>query len=88
LFNVEQIYTVSLGAQFHAFMFPVTPESLTVQGIIDPLFTAPDGYTIEYSAGLLETTGTETPLPGTLPLFATGLGAFSVLGWRRKRKAN
>ena len=28
-----------------------------------------------------------TPLPATLPLFATGLGAFGVLGWRRKRKA-
>jgi hypothetical protein len=30
---------------------------------------------------------TETPLPATLPLFATGLGAFGLLGWRRKRKA-
>jgi len=27
-----------------------------------------------------------TPLPATLPLFATGLGAFGLLGWRRKRK--
>jgi hypothetical protein len=27
------------------------------------------------------------PLPGALPLFATGLGALGVLGWRRKRKA-
>jgi hypothetical protein len=29
----------------------------------------------------------ETPLPAALPLFATGLGAFGLLGWRRKRKA-
>ena len=28
----------------------------------------------------------ETPLPGALPLFATGLGAFGLLGWRRKKK--
>jgi hypothetical protein len=28
----------------------------------------------------------ETPLPAALPLFATGLGAFGLLGWRRKRK--
>jgi hypothetical protein len=28
-----------------------------------------------------------TPLPGALPLFATGLGALSLLGWRRKKKA-
>ena len=29
---------------------------------------------------------TTTPLPAALPLFATGLGALGVLGWRRKRK--
>ena len=29
----------------------------------------------------------EAPLPGALPLFATGLGALGVVGWRRKRKA-
>jgi hypothetical protein len=27
------------------------------------------------------------PLPTALPLFASGLGAFGLLGWRRKRKA-
>ena len=28
----------------------------------------------------------EVPIPGALPLFATGLGALGLLGWRRKRK--
>jgi len=28
-----------------------------------------------------------TPIPGAMPLFATGLGALGLLGWRRKRKA-
>ncbi len=28
----------------------------------------------------------ETPVPAAFPLFATGLGAFGLLGWRRKRK--
>jgi hypothetical protein len=28
-----------------------------------------------------------TPLPAALPLFATGIGAMGLLGWRRKRKA-
>jgi hypothetical protein len=27
------------------------------------------------------------PLPTALPLFATGLGALGLLGWRRKKKA-
>jgi hypothetical protein len=27
------------------------------------------------------------PLPGALPLFATGLGVLGLLGWRRKRRA-
>jgi len=29
---------------------------------------------------------TVTPIPPALPLFATGLGALGLLGWRRKRK--
>jgi hypothetical protein len=28
-----------------------------------------------------------TPLPAALPLFATGIGAMGLLGWRSKRKA-
>jgi len=31
--------------------------------------------------------GATTPLPGTLPLFAGGLSALGILGWRRKKKA-
>jgi hypothetical protein len=29
----------------------------------------------------------QAPLPAALPLFATGLGALGLLGWRKKRKA-
>jgi hypothetical protein len=28
-----------------------------------------------------------TPIPAALPLFATGIGAMGLLGWRRRRKA-
>ena len=31
---------------------------------------------------------TATPLPAALPLFAAGLGAMGLLGWRRKRKGS
>ena len=37
--------------------------------------------------GSFTTGAVVTPLPGALPLFATGLGALGLLGWRRKRKA-
>jgi hypothetical protein len=33
------------------------------------------------------TAASETPLPASFPLLATGLGAMGMLGWRRKRKA-
>lgn len=36
---------------------------------------------------LTATSITPTPLPAALPLFASGLGAMGLLGWRRKRKA-
>ena len=39
------------------------------------------------SATDLVITPATTPLPASLPLFATGLGALGLLGWRRKRKA-
>ena len=34
-----------------------------------------------------EIISSNTPLPAALPLFASGLGALGLLGWRRKRKA-
>jgi hypothetical protein len=34
-----------------------------------------------------DTAPSAVPLPSALPLFASGLGALGLLGWRRKRKA-
>jgi hypothetical protein len=58
--------------------------SATLSANIDPQFFAPPGYTIELSPGIGNVA--TTPLPAALPLFATGLGAMGLLGWRRKRK--
>jgi hypothetical protein len=49
---------------------------------IDPSF-ANDAQLI-FSAGI-QNDVSSTPLPATLPLFATGLGALGLFGWRRKR---
>jgi hypothetical protein len=45
-------------------------------------FTLTGGY-----IGITDlTVSTATPLPAALPLFATGLGAMGLFGWRRKRQ--
>ena len=55
---------------------------------LDPYFTAPSGYLVLTSDGIGNASPVAaTPLPAALPLFATGLGALGMLGWRRKRKA-
>jgi PEP-CTERM motif len=41
----------------------------------------PTMYSFVFSDGIVNA----TPLPATLPLFATGLGFMGLLGWRRKR---
>jgi hypothetical protein len=46
-----------------------------------------DEAIIQDNAGTWSVSTSETPLPAALPLFATGLGALGLLGWRRKRKA-
>jgi hypothetical protein len=49
--------------------------------VTDDIFNATDFGKLDYVAQ------SSTPLPATLPLFATGLGALGLLDWRRKRKA-
>ena len=53
--------------------------------------TLPTSFgTINYfsSANIEFAEASAVPLPAALPLFATGLGALGLYGWRRKRKAN
>ena len=40
-----------------------------------------------YDSFAVNSTAAATPLPAALPLFAAGLGALGLLGWRRKRKS-
>jgi hypothetical protein len=45
------------------------------------------GEATDHKVVSLSATFSQVPLPAALPLFATGLGALGLLGWRRKRKA-
>jgi hypothetical protein len=49
-------------------------------GASDPFIVLSNVATVHIEVGA-------TPLPAALPLFATGLGAMGLIGWRRKRKA-
>jgi hypothetical protein len=44
------------------------------------------GISPSISSGTWSSALVPTPLPAALPLFATGLGALGLLGWRRKKK--
>jgi hypothetical protein len=39
---------------------------------------------VSYAGNVLVTVA---PLPGALPLFASGLGALGFVGWRKRKKA-
>jgi hypothetical protein len=57
---------------------------------VDPYFdlsNLPDGVTFLISNGIGNELPNATPIPAALPLFASGLGALCLLGWRRKKKA-
>ena len=55
----------------HAFMIPLLLDY--AQANISDVFLSTSG------------SATLTPLPTALPLFATGLGALGLLGWRRRK---
>jgi hypothetical protein len=53
-----------------------------------PIFDETTGHFFfgPFPGTVTTTASPATPLPGALPLFATGLGGLGLLGWRRKRK--
>jgi len=67
--------------------------SISVQGTVFTFATLqgnPDYYVSALKFGVcgpeISCETTITPIPGALPLFASGLGGLGLLGWRRKRK--
>jgi hypothetical protein len=81
------------AAACNCYLGPPPPSSLSYGGL-------PDGYyTVDITSSAVcsdclspltfELLGGDippTPVPSALPLFATGLGAMYLFGWRRKRK--
>jgi hypothetical protein len=59
-----------------------SPNNTSLRNVYDGLFVATD------NAVTFSDTPFATPIPAALPLFATGLGALGLLGWRRKRESH
>ena len=86
-FSPVDIISVSLAstklAGFMAADLSFGSSSITANTVgLGPLFAPGTFISIDVGFALIA-----TPLPAALPLFATGLGAIGLFGWRRKRKA-
>jgi hypothetical protein len=65
---------------------PAGSASTTINGVND--LGQIVGFYTDANDNVVGFVGSATPLPSALPLFATGLGAMGLFGWRRKRKAH
>lgn len=93
--QADEIYTVEMiaGSEAGAVSGPGCPGLCVVDNeatidptfYIDPNFSSASEYSLTFSPGINTGSVPTTPLPATLPLFCTGLGALGLLGWRRKR---
>jgi hypothetical protein len=81
------VQTVNLPATTSAHSITVDPftgdvfVALAGTSALDP---CPSSFA---NPGCIAVFANATPLPATLPLLATGIGALGLLGWRRKQKA-
>ena len=68
----------------------VGPYSLTTRFVITALGTPANFPTVNNTINLQSVSPSNestTPLPASLPLFASGLGALGIAGWRKRKKA-
>jgi hypothetical protein len=66
--------------------FAVSVSGLFFNSVTDPTFKV-GTYLGSNGDSLTITDISATPLPAALPLFASGIGALGLLGWRKKRRA-
>jgi endo-1,4-beta-xylanase len=82
--SVDALHWSQIGGSY-TFSSPATGALLYAQ-LIGPS-TAESFYLDDVVINETSPPTSATPVPAALPLFATGLGALGLLGWRRKRKA-
>lgn len=67
---------------FVTMQFQALPEVALTQALVDPEMS----FRILEDGSPLDLSLSPTPVPAALPLFASGLGGFGLLQWRRRRK--
>lgn len=83
-YRYEPNYNNALGCGQDTCLVPYYAyETVPYTFVSDSSDSGQGSGTLNVNAALIAT----TPLPAALPLFASGLGALGLLGWRRKRKA-
>ena len=94
IWSLSSILTFDFPSTSGGSFFISTPGATNAFELFDAGVSSAGGLTVIVSGSSMSgdaftsnTIGTATPLPAALPLFATGLGAMGLLGWRRKRKA-
>ena len=90
--SFDQIVTFQYNVVYYVVMEASAQASYdhSAVAVVDPYFdlsNLPDGVTFLESNGIGNALPNATPIPAALPLFASGLGALGLLGWRRKKKA-
>ncbi|HYD06192.1 MAG TPA: PEP-CTERM sorting domain-containing protein, partial [Reyranella sp.] len=88
-FSLDQTYSFVANAVYQVMMNTNAEayDGHTSYAYVDPLFSAPAGYSVLTSAGIGNGLVATTPVPAALPLFLGGLGALGLVGWRRKKAA-
>jgi hypothetical protein len=76
-------YTNVTSAVFRLVAFGAT---LSSTGLNNGTFDIENTASFDGANGLVVSGTAITPIPAALPLFASGLGALGLIGWRRKRR--
>jgi len=85
VFGTSNYFGLLLASGIIGIITPLTSLTCDLNCLVNPvnLGNLGGGVPLDYQFPL---DFVVTPLPAALPLFATGLGALGLLGWRRKRK--